>query len=260
MLKNKEIRKQASRKALASGVLIKLCLGVCVCVASVMIPFLAASLLVQLASPDGEELTQAMSEAVLAVEALLTVTLTLPTFGGFFGVAYKLYRGAPVHLAEIFAPFTSLRVYFKIIFAGIPMLVRWVAIAAVPMIVSSAVSELSISGIAPIDVLIGWGIVVFSLVCAGLLAFLTSQMFFVPYFMCNGCGVSEAFARSRSAMAGRKLGLLRYIFGFAGIFALSLLTVGALFVIYTIPMMMFAYFIYAEQSTLNITDNTERRI
>ena len=46
--------------------------------------------------------------------------------------------------------------------------------------------------------------------------------------------------------------------GFSGLLALSVLTVGMLFVIYVAPLMIFAYFIYAEQMINNSHNNIER--
>lgn len=260
MLKNKEIRKQASQMAFESGNLLKLCLGVCICTASVIIPLMITSLLSIFLLTGTEELSPTIYDALYAVGFLLVAVLSVPVIGGFFGLSYNLYKGKKTHLAQIFLPFTSAKIYFKVVLVGIPMLLRWVAVASIPMVAFSMFSETTVSEYWLVNFSVYFVAMTVSVIFAGLLAFFTSHMFFVPYFICNGCEISEAFVRSRIAMRGRKLKLAGYIFGFTGIFLLSLLTIGSLFVIYTIPMMVLAYFIYAEQSTLNITDNTEERI
>ena len=91
-----------------------------------------------------------------------------------------------------------------------------------------------------------------------LLICLTNGSFLFTYFRCLGYSVNKSLGLSRYAMSGNKAAVCRYIFGFTGIFLLSLLTVCTLFVVYTIPLMIFAYFIYAEKITENIDFDYER--
>ena len=259
MLKNKEIRKQASQLTLASGTLVKLSLGVCICIVSVMIPLLVAGVFAEILTFEEEWITYLVAEALFAIEILMIAALTIPVIGGFVGIAYKLYKNEDTHLAEIFLPFTSSRLYLRVIVAGVSIVLRWIAVAAVPLIVPSLAVGFVLSDVWMINLAISGGAFLISLVCTVFFAIFTSDMFFVPYFICNGCGIAEAFGRSRSEMRGRKMKVAGYTLGFSGIFILSLLTVGTLFVIYTIPMMTLAYFVYAEKN-LNETQLFEIEI
>ncbi|MBO5415340.1 MAG: hypothetical protein J6A83_01765 [Clostridia bacterium] len=249
MLTNKEIRKRASAMALESGTLLKLSLGVCFCVASAMIPFLISSLLAEFASLGAEEPNLVVSLDMIALGILLAVFLTLPVIGGFFGMAYKLYHAEKVHLAYIFSPFASAKKYFGIVFAGGLMLLRLVAIISIPVAVATLMSGVNLFEDAFLNGLLSGLAVGGAVALALLFAVCTMQMYFVPYFLCRGFGVTESISKSRALLKKRKGKLIGYILGFTGIFLLSLLTVGALFVVYTIPLMIFAYFIYADQLT-----------
>ncbi|MBQ8141325.1 MAG: hypothetical protein IJ038_06510 [Clostridia bacterium] len=261
MRENKEIRKLAKQMLLSRNNLQRLAFGVCICLMAIMLPIIAFSVISGFSVlPEISEYLSSIlfSAACLTLGALL-VFVTVPIISGFFESAYKIYEGKrEFYFADIFAPFKSSKKYFSAIHAGVLFILRGTALFAASVIAFYALQTASgfVFAIFGLPDILNSVFEIFStafcVILFIVLACVTSGGFFTPYFICKGFSVNKARELSHSAVNGKKPMICRYIFGFSGIFVLSLLTVGTLFVIYTIPLMIFAYFIYADQ----ITENT----
>lgn len=256
MLTNKEIKKRASASVVESGVWLKLSLGVCICVASAMIPYLISSLPVEFAAMGEETPSALLSGISIAIWILLTVLLTLPVFGGFFGMSHSLYKKKRTYLADIFLPFTSPRAYGRSLLLGVFVFLRAFVLLIGPIMLLIIIAN-SISMEADIGII--FLTVLFGILIIDFLGMFSQRMYFIPFFLCEGYKPRAAISSGR-ALIRRNLGKTEgYCLGFTGLWLLSFLTVGMLFAVYTLPLTSMSYFVYTEQMILN-KQNKEREI
>lgn len=71
--------------------------------------------------------------------------------------------------------------------------------------------------------------------------YLLRRGFFVPYLTACGCSAKEARHRSRLMVAASPRLPLAYVFSFLGMLALSVLSLGVLFIFWTLPLMWTTY-------------------
>lgn len=92
--------------------------------------------------------------------------------------------------------------------------------------------------------------------CSFLLSWLwmrvTACLFLLPYYLCLGETPKRAWARSCLAMEGKRKAYHAYAAGFFGLVLLSLLSVGVLLILYTLPLMLMTYFLLARRLTESI--------
>lgn len=257
MLTNKEIRKHASSFLLAEGRLWRMSVGVFMCMAALIIPLMFFVCIMYFAS--FEEMNEFIG-GILAMAALvgtlsIFVFFTLPVMGGFLKFSYNIHKEKNgTHPGEMFSVFCSSRRYMRCVIAGLMLIARAVAII-IPIVFSLGfISVLWEKNNSPFALIICLTFTCFALFAgvglAFLIAHLTQEQYFIPYYLCMGNTVSGAIALSRVAVKKKRFRIWGYLIGLLPICALSLLTVGVLFVIYSVPMMIFAYFIHCEKMTM----------
>ncbi len=196
----------------------------------------------------------------ILVSVAFLIFVTVPVFGGFFEMSYRLYMGEDdIHMSVVFAPFVSVRRYLRAVRVWGALSLRFFVLLAIPLAASALIgvmSEIFAEGIILYIIFIVIAIAEAAIFAAAV--FFMVVFFLAPYFVCQGYGATRAMLMSAKTLSRKKGKIWKYIFGFSGIFALSLLSVGMLFVIYTVPMMIFAYFIYAEKIIVDNLENTER--
>ncbi len=260
MPKNKDIRKEAKRLLLKRNNLMHLIFGICLCIAAVMLPIMLYIFIMGI--PYVFELTEGvalvLTFASTAIVILTLLFVSVPIIGGFFKMAYELYLGKQrVFYKDIFKPFDSGRLYFAILVPALLFIIRILAIATVAgacfalgkSLFGLALDALGLSDI--FDTFITAMLSIVSILLFLVLLFLQYGGFFVPYFVCRKMSLKEAMKASRIFVKGNRLCIFKYIIGFAGMFVLSVLSLGTLFVVYTIPLMIFSYFIYSDKLTEN---------
>lgn len=257
MLTNKEIRRQASRFLLAERSLSRMSLGICVCIAALIMPIIFFACLMYFASFEGmnENIGAIFTIVALLGSLAMSVFFTIPMLGGFLKVSYEIYRGSnTAHIADIFSVFASPRIYIRTIIAGLMAFWRAVIIL-MPLIFSfSFIVGLWEKNNSPFAFLICLTFTVFAIFAGAGVAFfigyLTQAQYFVPYYLCMGNSLPGAVTLSKTAVSKRRSEIWGYLIGLLPIFILSLLTVGVLFIVYSAPMMIFAYFIHCEKMTM----------
>lgn len=257
MLSNKEIRRHASRFLLSEGRLWRMSVGAFMCIAAMMIPLMFLVCLMYFASLEGigENIAYILTDVAVFGTLLMFGFFAIPMLGGYLKLSYDIYKGAgKAHPAEMFSVFTSPRRYFRTILAGLMFVARGMAVI-IPIVFSVAfIGQLWEKNESPfalviclfftgVALLVGIGL-------AFLIAHLTQEQYFVPYYLCMGNRLSGAVALSRAAVKKKRFKIWGYLVGLLPICILSLLTVGVLFVVYSAPMMIFAYFIHCEKMTM----------
>ena len=259
-LTNKEIRQKASVILCSKGRWHNVVLGVCICIVAAIMPVFVLSFFSLIAAIfQGAEIgREILMYSGMAAFAAAEVFIAFPVIGGFLLFSYKLYKNDKAHISQLFYPFVDKGTYFKILKCAFLILLRVTFLCTIPAI-SVIASQKIIEMMAKLNPFMhivsffgAFASVALSVALAVVLAFLTAGGYLIPYFMCKGFSVSDASRMSARAMRGKKYITAKYIFGFTGVIIISLLTVGMLFVVYTLPVMIFAYFIYADQITENI--------
>ena len=262
MQTNKAIRKNAAGTLLADGNIYSMSLGASLCVSATAIPIILGAVISSFSELAASEMLRGVfAVSSVIVPILFCVFLTIPVIGGFFDMSHRLHTERDVHVAEVFAPFTSLRRYFRTVRVWLALSLSFLLPLAIPL---AAVALTRIS-----DGIFKGGIFFFYLarIAIGFAAtvvfaaavFFMVSFFLTPYFVCRGFGARSAMIMSARATAKKRVRIWKYIFGFSGMFVLSLLSVGMLFVIYTLPVMMLAYFEYAEKMIDDSVKNIEKR-
>lgn len=89
----------------------------------------------------------------------------------------------------------------------------------------------------------------------------TGFAFLLPYYLCRGQSCIEALRQSRRRMNRQNYSLYgSYLMLFLGWILLSLLTVGVLLILYTLPLMLFTYFALAEHMTASTQQQEETQL
>ena len=260
MQTNKAIRKNAAEKLFENGNLYVMALGICLCIAVAVSPVILFALISSLAYNLPSSISPLLDLAAIFVLLVLFIFVTVPVIGSFFDMCYRLYRGYQAHVAEVLAPFTMGRRYFAMLRIYLSFLLRLLS----PLLVLLAaffitrLAEIILADLVILLFLVRPAIVLIEVAAFVTVVFFNSSIFFAPYLMCQGYTPRMAVATSRRLTSGKWGKVWGYMLGFSGLLALSVLTVGMLFVIYVAPLMIFAYFIYAEQMINNSHNNIER--
>ncbi len=268
MLKNKEIRKRAADFILGTGRLYKLAIGVCLCVWFCFVPIVLFMLPSDMLSVycEPSSVINALKITLFALFIAFYPIVSIPVIGGLAKMAYRMFKGEHnIHITEIFAPFKSLRRYGRVLFGELTVIVKLIAFALPIALFAWAMSvyTMSTAEIEPVilqtlfDIL--FVMTLFSIMILAILGVwvLLSPFFLVPYLLCKGERLFGALRLSRCIMKGKRIDKLAFTIGFAPLFLLSAATFGMLFVVYTVPVYMIAYMIYAENKTLNYEKNKE---
>lgn len=249
MQTNKAIRKNAAKILFSNGNIYTMSLGICLCIAAAVLPIILAALI-----------SLFTYVAAILVLVIFLVFVTLPTLGSFFEMSYRLYCGHEAHVAEVLAPFVSWRRYFKTLRVWLVFSLRVLILVAIVLgafALSRGTDKIFADGIV-FMYLTRIFIWFFATIFFAAVAFFMVSFFLAPYFICQGYGPIRAMKMSEKATLKKWGRIWKYILGFSGLFALSLLSVGMLFVVYTAPVMIFAYFTYAEKMINDPSKNIER--
>ena len=174
---------------------------------------------------------------IFAVWGILSVLVTAPVLILLYRRAYLLYLrlrdgfAAPRRLPNCGA--------IRCFFAGLVMLFRPVMVFCV-FLGAYKVAEQT-------DFWLYLPIMLCAIVLAMLVMWLTAYLFLFPYYICRGESVGQALKYSVKHMLSRYRGYFGYMLAFLGWVLLSLLTAGVLLVLYTIPIMLLTYFIFADK-------------
>ena len=262
MQTNKAIRKNAAGTLLADGNIYSMSLGASLCVSATAIPIILGAVISSFSELAASEMLRGVfAVSSVIVPILFCVFLTIPVIGGFFDMSHRLHTERDVHVAVVFAPFTSLRRYFRTVRVWLALSLSFLLLLAITLAavaltrISDGIFEGGIFFFYLARIAIGFAATV---VFAAAVFFMVS-FFLTPYFVCRGFGARSAMIMSARATAKKRVRIWKYILGFSGMIALSLLSVGMLFVIYTLPVMMLAYFEYAEKMIDDSVKNIEKR-
>ena len=260
MQTNKAIRKNAAEKLFTNGNLYVMSLGMCLCVAVAVAPVMLFAVISSLAYNLPSSISPLLDLAAIFLLLVIFVFVTVPVIGSFFEVCYRLYCGYQTHVAEVLAPFTMGRRYFAKLRIYLSFLLRLLS----PLLVLLAaffitrLAEIILADFVILLFFVRPAIVLIEAAAFVTAVFFNASIFFAPYLMCRGYTPRMAVVTSRRLTSGRLGKVWKYMLGFSGLLVLSVFTVGMLFVVYVAPLMIFAYFIYAEQMINNSHNNIER--
>ena len=207
-------------------------------------------LLCEVWDADGAELLSEWICTALAyvLSAVIGVFITLPAYGCFFVYSWRTYSKTRYGFVDSVGNGGRYG-YFGNLFAGALLLSRPIVcflILQAGYLLSRLISESTYGVVAiPMILLLSvfWAVGLFVSV---LFLWLTNSAFFAPYCYAKGDGIFKAYRQSR-AMSRRypfTCDVFSLIFGVA--FVLSGISVGVLFILLVLPLMMFTYFSLAE--------------
>lgn len=171
--------------------------------------------------------------------AILVLVLlgTAPAVCALYRVAYRGYETATEGLA---APTRMPRLrYGDCLAAGICILLRPLVIVALFAGVYTLASFWSFWLYVPL--------LAAAIALSVLWMRITADWFLLPYYVCRGKRTRAALRASRMAMKQHRRACGAYMRSFLGPILLSLLTVGLLLLLWTLPLMMFTYFSLADR-------------
>jgi len=262
LLKNKEIRKRAAEILLESGGLYKLAIGCCLCIWFCILPIVLFYMPLEMISTycESSGFTKTLEIILIVLLIAYYPTVSFPIAGGLLSFSYRLLNGErKIHISEIFSPFTSIKHYLRVLFGVFTVIVKLIVfvlpavlfVIAV-MIYQNAVADVEATALRILfDVFLS--LAFFSLMLLATVGLWMAQnpFFLTPYLLCRGTGVCDSIKLSCRIMKGSNIDRLTFAFGFVPLFLLSAATLGMLFVVYTAPVYMIAYLIYAENKMKN---------
>ena len=187
----------------------------------------------ELTEPYGDEAVLWQYSALsLGVGVLLTLTVTALVVGALYAYGQSLYTRLRTGVAQRW----ELRRHTlgRLWRGGVLILVRPMG-AALLFAGAYLLSE-------RIGYTLHLPLLCLAALLAALLFYATGSWFLVPYYLSLGDGGAQAIGKSRQAMKQRKKLYGAYQKRFAGLVCLSVLTVGVLLVLYTVPLMLMTYF------------------
>lgn len=184
-----------------------------------------------------------------ALTALTGVLITLPAYGCFFVYSWQTYSNTRYGFVDLVGEKKGRYGYLRNLLAGALLLSRPVLcfiILQTGYLLSRLISEniygeIAIPMIFPLMAF--WAVGIFVSI---LFLWLTNSAFFAPYYYAKGDGIFKAYRQSRE-LSGRYpfvCDVFSLIFGVA--FVLSGISVGVLFILLILPLMIFTYFSLAE--------------
>lgn len=201
------------------------------------------------------ELTEEMlAELELSLAYDLTVVMgaliTLPAFAFFMTYTWRTYSKARYGFVDSERKKKGSYNYFRGLFSGLIMLFRPLICFAILQLGYYEARELSeamvYDGVALpmiLPLILFWAI---GLAISALLMWLTNYKFLVPYYYGRGMTLREANKRSKEICRKRPFICDGFSLIFGAAAALSLISVGVLFILLVLPLMMFTYFSLAE--------------
>lgn len=187
---------------------------------------------------------------VYAIVLAVGLFVTLPASAMFFSYAWQTYSVARYGYVDREKKRGAYN-YFRSFFSGIIIMARpffCFVLLQLGYEGAFALSEVCVfEGIAiPMIVFLVplWAV---AITVSALFLWITGRVFFVPYYYARGFGVFQALKMSsrrckKSPFVGDIFSLI-----FAAMSALSLISVGVLFILLVLPLLMFTYFTIAEQ-------------
>ncbi|MBQ8850238.1 MAG: hypothetical protein IJ011_07920 [Clostridia bacterium] len=205
----------------------------------------------------GQSVTELTEEDLLMIEtelayyltAFVGILATLPAYAWFLTYSWRTYAKVRYGYAE-HERLKGRYNYFRSLWAGAMMLARPIVcfiLFQAGYLFARLISESMVydgMGMPMIALLlIFWGI---ALVLSALFLWLTNARFLVPYYYGRGKTLREAKKLSKQKCARHPFMCDGFSLIFAVMAALSLLSVGVLFILLVLPLMMFTYFSLAE--------------
>ena len=195
--------------------------------------------------------TTSMTEYVLAYVITLCVgaTVTLPAAAMFWGYSWQTYSVARYGFADRERTKGAYN-YFRCLGAGLCLMARYIVCFVLLQLAyegAFALSEVCVydgMAIPMIIFLIPFSCV--ALCLSVLFLWATGKGFLAPYYYGRGVGVLKAFKTSREKCKKYPFMGDLFFLVFALMSALSLVSVGVLFVLLVLPLMTFTYFTIAE--------------
>lgn len=174
---------------------------------------------------------------IFAVWGIFSILITAPALTLLYRRAYLLY----LRLRDGFSAPRRLPScgVWRCFFAGLVVLLRPVLVFCVFLGAYALAEQTEFWFYLPI--------MACAIVLAMLVMWLTAYLFLFPYYVCRGESIRRAMKYSVKHMLSRYRGYFGYMLAFLGWVLLSLLTVGVLLILYTIPMMLLTYFIFADK-------------
>lgn len=260
MQANKAIRKNAAGILFSRGNIYTMSLGICLCIAAAIVPIILAGVISSFGYEAAESVSLTLDIVAILTFVIFLIFVTVPTLGSFFEMSYRLYRGQETHVAEVLSPFCAPRRYFRTLRVWLMLSLRMLVLVAIPL-AAFGLTSITDMMFGDVELLMNLSSVViwlFAAVAFCAAGFFMVSFFLAPYLVCQGYSGRRAMLMSAKLTAKKWGRIWKYLLGFSGLFALSLLTVGMLFVVYTAPVMIFAYFIYAEKMINDQSKNIER--
>lgn len=260
-LTNSEIRKNAHSVLFQNGNILKLIGGVLICILTLILPLIAGRAVIYgftgefyYSYNDSLQYIQTTLFCTLlyyCVELLTICFVTVPTWTALNRLAADIVSGKNVTAADFCRIFLGDGNYMRFVASGILSLLKTVAVLIVLICggnlsytlieVIYTVLEGNAAG-AQISVTVIMTILTIVSACAVMLVL--TPFFAIPYYVSNGKTVRQAHKLSFMLTDGNKIRIMSYMLGFSGWIALSVLTVGTLFVLYTLPLMALSYQIF----------------
>lgn len=197
-----------------------------------------------------EAVDRILTMAAYDLTVVLGVIVTLPAYACFFTYSWQTYSKTRYGYVDRERPKKGSYSYFRSLASGALLLLRPMIcfiILQMGYFFARVISEnlvydgLALPMIFPLALF--WGIGLFLSI---LFMWVTNWAFFAPYYFARGIGVFKAFKLSRELSKRHPFMCdgFSLIFGIAA--ALSLVSVGVLFILLVLPLMTFTYFSLAE--------------
>ena len=186
---------------------------------------------------------------VYAIALATGLLVTVPAASMFFCYAWQTYSSARYGYVDREKKRGAYN-YFRSLFSGIIIMARPIACFILFQLAyegAFALSEVCVFGKMAIPMIVF--LVPFSAAAAVisvLLLWLTRRAFLVPYYYARGFGIWRSVKMSRKKCARYPLVWWMFFLIFAAMSAISALSVGVLFILLALPLMMFTYFTIAE--------------
>ena len=201
------------------------------------------------------------SVSLVVILFLLLIFVTMPILFGYLKLLYAAYEKQRVYVFDIFLSFSP-KNYFKVVWAGILLLLRILLVLFTPLVMALMCYELfehifgTTIGVV-IDPILNFLFILFSvgvfIFFSLLFSLILTRGYLNAYYMLKGEGVFRSYTMSRKALKGKTLKTFSLKLLFIGVVIISVLSIATLFLV-TVPLMAFAYFIYAKDITENINE------
>ena len=180
---------------------------------------------------------------------LLNIFMVAPVSAAFFSYTFELYSKAR-YGAVYRKKKRGVYGYFRNLFGGLLLTLRG-AVCAVVLQGAYALTRYleTLIGIEMIGfpmLIIGAPLMTVALGFCFLFLWITGGMFLMPYYFARGEGIFASFFKSYKTLRAHPFLKDGYALIFSVLTALSMLTLGILFALWVMPLMMFTYFTLAD--------------